>query len=84
MCIVRVGSLNIYIQKLSGTGRAVALVFNGIQRSRTQSVNSWCPSSYEDILLFLWVEVGMLLLKHSDNLSASLQTKDLCTGKLKQ
>ena len=34
----------------------MGLVFNGIQRSRSEGASSWCPSSDEDIWLFLWVE----------------------------
>ena len=38
-----------YIRKLPGTGRTVALMFKGIQTSRSESASAWWPSSDEDV-----------------------------------
>ena len=54
-----------YIRKLA------ALVFNGIQRSSSKSASSWCPSSDEEIY-FYGFRLGIILTRHSHNLSASL------------
>ena len=59
----------------------------------------WCSSEYKDretkarvggvqaqmrtFEYFFGLRLGILILRHSDNLSASLQTKDLCAAKAK-
>ena len=59
----------------------MAVVVNGIQRLRSIRASSWCPSSDEDIWVLLWFETWEIFhLRHSDNLSALLQTEDLCAA----
>ena len=68
-------------RKLPETRRAVALLFNGIQRSRSKKVRVLgVQAQMRTFDYFYGLRLGILLLRHSVNLSASLQTKDLCAG----
>ena len=59
----------------------MALLFNGIQRSRSKKVRVLgVQAQMRTFDYFYGLRLGILLLRHSVNLSASLQTKDLCAG----
>ena len=65
-----------YIRKLPGTERAVTLVFNEIQ-ARILGVRHIKISTSD---YFYGLRPGILLMSHSNNLSASLQTNNLCAA----
>ena len=59
----------------------MALLFNGIQRSRSKKVRVLgVQAQMRTFDYFYELRLGILLLRHSVNLSASLQAKDLCAG----
>ena len=59
----------------------MALLFNGIQRSRSKKVRVLgVQAQMRTFDYFYGLRLGILLLRHSVNLSASLQAKDLCAG----
>ena len=59
----------------------MALLFNGIQRSRSKKVRVLgVQAQMRTFDYFYGLRLGILLLRHSVNLSASLQTKELCAG----
>ena len=59
----------------------MALLFNGIQRSRSKKVRVLgVQAQMSTFDYFYGLRLGILLLRHSVNLSASLQAKDLCAG----
>ena len=59
----------------------MALLFNGIQRSRSKKVRVLgVQAQMRTFDYFYGLRLRILLLRHSVNLSASLQTKELCAG----
>ena len=68
-------------RKLAESRRAVTLLFNGIQRSRSKKVRVLgAQAQMSTFDYFYGLRLGILLLRNSVKLSASLQTKDLCAG----
>ena len=68
------------MRNLSGTGRGVTVVFNGIQRSRSKAPVLGVQAQMRAFYYFYELRLGILLLRYSNNLSASLQTNDLCAA----
>ena len=71
-----------YIQKLPGTGRGVLLVFNEVEKSRSERASFGVHAEIKAFDYFYGLRLGTLPLGHSDsdNLSASLQTEVLCAA----
>ena len=72
--------LDKYMRNLSGTGRGVTVVFNGKQRSRSKAPVCGVQAQMRAFYYFYGLRLGILLLRYSNNLSALLQTNDLCAA----
>ena len=69
-----------YIQNLPGTARAMAMVFNEIQYQQSKSRVLDVQAQMRPFGYFYGLRLGIRLLRHSDSISALLQTKDLCAA----
>ena len=73
--------VNQHMRELQRAGGALELVFGRVLRQGSKSYDSWCiPAQMRTFDYFFGLRLGILLLRHSDNLRMSLQAEDLCVS----